>query len=397
MREIAASMKLSEGAVKYHLHAGRGALRVAATGTRRRSRRDERRPVLDVRIRSTTSSGGASRAARPWAPIPTSCSTPCGRSSPARTRRRASFASAIAGVAVIVVVLAFVLGAAAAAARCACRRRPKGRCAPRRPHPRPRGSVGSATTPDTLPDDHGNDATRRAPPRAMPDATAATEAPATAPPRPARGPDYSSPGGRSSCTSAVARSPWRRALRRRLHHRGPRQRSDPGRSAVQQRRDRVAHPGRRRERSSRPRDHAALTKPRGPVRRVPPDPSPRRSPMEPEASTPPAPTPAADPSPPAASGPRRRRRRGDGPRALRVSNAATGGGGSPSTVSAASRRQRPAARRRRSSTRRGREAAGRRGPLRACPSRRPRPRPQRPSDDAHDAGAGDRAPRARTR
>ena len=27
VREIAASMKLSEGAVKYHLHAGRGALR----------------------------------------------------------------------------------------------------------------------------------------------------------------------------------------------------------------------------------------------------------------------------------------------------------------------------------------------------------------------------------
>ncbi len=34
VREIAASMKLSEGAVKYHLHAGRGALREwLATGT----------------------------------------------------------------------------------------------------------------------------------------------------------------------------------------------------------------------------------------------------------------------------------------------------------------------------------------------------------------------------
>ena len=40
VREIAASMKLSEGAVKYHLHAGRH--RVAASG----SRRDERRPPL---------------------------------------------------------------------------------------------------------------------------------------------------------------------------------------------------------------------------------------------------------------------------------------------------------------------------------------------------------------
>ena len=34
VREIAASMKLSEGAVKYHLYAGRGALRAwLATGT----------------------------------------------------------------------------------------------------------------------------------------------------------------------------------------------------------------------------------------------------------------------------------------------------------------------------------------------------------------------------
>ena len=49
VREIAASMKLSEGAVKYHLHAGRGALRAwLGPARRRRSRRDERRPSFDA-------------------------------------------------------------------------------------------------------------------------------------------------------------------------------------------------------------------------------------------------------------------------------------------------------------------------------------------------------------
>ena len=240
----------------------------------------------------------------------------------ARTRRRASFASAIAGVAVIVIALAFVLGGGGGSSSVHTPPATQGPIRTVPPTPTTAGVGGSATTPDTLPDDHGNDEPTGVTTPSVPDA--ADEAPQTSTPTeltpptqavPADTP-YSSDGGsiivrfENGQVSLVSNSPAA-GFSAEVHDNGPTAR----RGAVQQRADRVADPGRRRERSSRPRDHEALTKPRGTVRRVPPDPSPRRSPHG--THEPVHHAHAAVSSPPAASGPRRRRRCGDGPRALR--------------------------------------------------------------------------------
>jgi hypothetical protein len=92
----------------------------------------------------------------------------------ARSRRRASFASAIAGVAVLVVVLAFVLGGNGGDSSVRVPPATKGpvTTAPTAPTTAP---VGGAATPDSLPapvDDHGSDDTT-----AVPDATPPTEPP----------------------------------------------------------------------------------------------------------------------------------------------------------------------------------------------------------------------------
>lgn len=79
----------------------------------------------------------------------------------ARTRRRASFASAIAGVAVVVVVLAFVLGTGGGGNDSVrvppATRRPAVTTQPTTPTGTP---AGGSVTPDTVPDtidDHGDD------------------------------------------------------------------------------------------------------------------------------------------------------------------------------------------------------------------------------------------------
>jgi hypothetical protein len=104
----------------------------------------------------------------------------------ARTRRRASFASAIAGVAVIVLALAFVLGGGSGGGGSV--HTPPATQGPVRtvpPTPTTAGVGGSATTPDTLPDDHGNDQPTGVTTPSVPDATPPTEpevAPATTTP-----------------------------------------------------------------------------------------------------------------------------------------------------------------------------------------------------------------------
>jgi hypothetical protein len=80
----------------------------------------------------------------------------------ARTRRRASFASAIAGVAVIVVVLAFALGSGGGGGSSV--RTPPASNGPSNTVPATptTSGVGGSATPDTVPDstdDHGNDGT----------------------------------------------------------------------------------------------------------------------------------------------------------------------------------------------------------------------------------------------
>ncbi len=99
----------------------------------------------------------------------------------ARTRRRASFASAIAGVAVIVVALGFALGGGGGGSSSV--HTPPATEGPVRtvpPAPTTAGVGGSATTPDTLPDDHGNDEPTGVTTPSVPDATPPT-APEAAP------------------------------------------------------------------------------------------------------------------------------------------------------------------------------------------------------------------------
>lgn len=90
----------------------------------------------------------------------------------ARNRRRASFASAIAGVAVLVVVLAFALDGSGGDGSVRVPPATKGpvSTAPTTPTTAP---SGGAATPDSLPDDHGNDETTAT----VPDATPPTESP----------------------------------------------------------------------------------------------------------------------------------------------------------------------------------------------------------------------------
>ena len=115
----------------------------------------------------------------------------------ARTRRRASFASAIAGVAVVVVVLAFVLGSGGGGDGSV--RTPPASNAPRLTVPTVPTAApsGGSATPDTVPstvDDHGDDSATVTTPT-VPETTPVTNAPpAISPPAPVDR-SYSSAGG----------------------------------------------------------------------------------------------------------------------------------------------------------------------------------------------------------
>ena len=93
----------------------------------------------------------------------------------ARTRRRASFASAIAGVAVLVVVLAFALGGNGGDGSVRVPPATKGPVStvPTAPTTAP---AGGAPTPDSLPDDHGDDSTAATTPTAPVDTVPGTVA-----------------------------------------------------------------------------------------------------------------------------------------------------------------------------------------------------------------------------
>ena len=101
VREIAVSMKLSEGAVKYHLHAG---TRRAARMDRGGMNDDTRFDPVDDELRRRFADVGPS-AGDPDAVLDTMRP----RLQQARTRRRAAFAGAAATVAVLVVALSFAL------------------------------------------------------------------------------------------------------------------------------------------------------------------------------------------------------------------------------------------------------------------------------------------------
>ena len=386
----------------------RGPRRVARSG----SRRDERRPAdfdpVDDELRRRFD---ARRPAR--GPIPTSCSTRMrpplpagparggGRRSPARPRSsRWSWSG-----------LAFALGVAAAAtARCASRRprtarsdgaehadddraAPAGRRRRRHRRPRRRPRHRQATTPT------GSDATAANGPSGT-DASP-PPAPTTAPagPRPAR---TRSAGGSITVnfdgrrTVSLASSSPAAGFTAEVHDNGP----DTGRGAVLQRADRVAHPGRRGERSAAARDHAALSdrpnRPAGPGVSLLNDPpgGTHGTPNRPRPVPPDLAAPAV-----AAARARRRRRRRDGARALRGGQLqrAVAGVDRPWRRAQPRPAERPRHRDARSST-----ASWSRSPTAARPRRRARrsttPTPTVPAPTVADhARAGGGAPGARAR
>jgi hypothetical protein len=115
----------------------------------------------------------------------------------ARTRRRASFASAIAGVAVVVVVLAFVLGSGGGGGGSV--RTPPASNAPHTSVPTVPTTApsGGAATPGTTPstvDDHGDDSASATTPT-VPDPTPTTDAPPPISPAAPHDESFASDGG----------------------------------------------------------------------------------------------------------------------------------------------------------------------------------------------------------